>query len=193
MTSTTATKVNYEVRDAIPSDVPTLVKVINLAYRTSGGWTSEVHLIAEDRVSEKDLLATILDPAVHIFTIINKDTGRIIGSMEVEHFDTVSKQIVTDSPACFQSDAVLLGLLAIEPEYQSRGAGAFMMQAVLTKCRSMQPKKTTAILHVIHSRTELITWYMRIGFKPNGRSINFVNPHLQKVEDAHFDEYEMPL
>ncbi|KAH6576803.1 hypothetical protein BASA50_000722 [Batrachochytrium salamandrivorans] len=185
--------VRYVVREAVVSDAQTLVAIINDAYRTDKGWTHEAHLISDPRISVQGLEALIENPAMHILVIGDMDTGLIIGSIEIEHFDTTAKEVVGDVDRCFQTDAVMIGLLAIHPDYQSRGAGSFMMKAALQKCREMTPKKTTAVLYAIHTRDELIAWYMRIGFKPTGRTIDFVFPDLQKVDDAHFNEYTMDL
>ena len=57
---------NITLRNATPLDAAAVVNLVNLAYRTDGGWTTESHLVLGDRLIEADYLLS-LKKAISLF------------------------------------------------------------------------------------------------------------------------------
>ncbi|KAL2913790.1 hypothetical protein HK105_206669 [Polyrhizophydium stewartii] len=188
MAASTKAKTNYRVREALTADGPALVPIINAAYRGNGGWTTEADLVAGVRIDIDRITTAIESPNVIVLVIEDADEDKLIGSMEIEHYDADTRAPLYDGRT---TDAVLLGLFAIEPAYQSRGAGSFLLDATLELARKLGKKR--AFIWVIHIRTEMIAWYSKRGFTKTGHAVEFVDPKRLKVQDANFAEFVLDL
>nr|KAJ3420648.1 Retinol dehydrogenase 12 [Polyrhizophydium stewartii] len=181
-----APKTNYRVREAVTADAPALVPIINAAYRGHGGWTTEADIVSGMRIDLEGVTATIESPNVILLVIEDADEDKLIGSIEIEHYDADTRTPLHDGRT---ADAVLLGLFAIEPAYQSRGAGSFLLDAALELARQLGKKR--AFIWVIHTRAEIIAWYAKRGFTKTDGVVGFVMPDLLKVDNADFHEQFM--
>ncbi|KAI8928711.1 acyl-CoA N-acyltransferase [Entophlyctis helioformis] len=179
-------RVRYVVQDAAVADAEAMTRIINAAYRGSGGWTTEQHLVAENRIDTDELVDTITGGVIQVLSLKDADTGAVLGTIEIEAYDEAAKEPVHTPGAGAAHSGVLLGLFAVEPAFQSRGAGSFLVKAALDRARAAG--KTNAYMWVIHSRSELLAWYKRLGFKPTGHTVPFPSPERLKIADGHFDE-----
>jgi GNAT superfamily N-acetyltransferase len=57
-----------------------------------------------------------------------------------------------------------IGLLSVNPVLQAQGVGRFLLTSA-EEYAKISLKATRAVLHVIHTRSELIAWYLRRGYK----------------------------
>lgn len=138
-------------------DAAELTALVNSAYRgetSQHGWTSEAHLLDGIRIDEPT------------FTSYLEDVGIII----LKHYDT--NGVIT---ACVylenRSHKLYLGMLTVSPKQQGKGIGKKLLTAAehyarLLHCNAIQ-------ITVITSRTELIAWYERQGYKATGEIVPF--------------------
>lgn len=140
---------NINISTATIQDIPSLVKLINSAYRgeeSKKGWTTEAFLIAgESRIDNKSLEEIILQDDADLVIYKNNDAV-IEGSVYLHK----------------KENKLYLGMFAVNPNVQSSGIGKKMLQAAEHYARE---KKCTAIfMTVISVRVELIAWYERHGY-----------------------------
>jgi len=102
------------VLPATASDIPSLISLINRAYRgeeSRRGWTTEAHLLdGELRTDEKDILQLMQMPGATFLKYINED-GIIQGTVFLKKSD----------------DKMYLGMLSVSPLLQSQGIGKELM------------------------------------------------------------------
>jgi ribosomal protein S18 acetylase RimI-like enzyme len=142
------------------SDVSSLVKIIDYAYRDGKetlSWTRETHLVQGPRISEQGLAEIINDSKKHLLVVEEEGGKHPLGCIMVEQRAAAQAYI---------------GLLAVDPDQQSRGIGAFLLRAAESFARD-QLKATGAVMTVLAPRKELIAWYKRMGFEPTGEVIPF--------------------
>lgn len=140
------------IRPATLADLVPLHALIERAYRgdtARQGWTSEDHLLSGTRTSAAALTAQINDP------------------------DTVL--LVDDQMrACVQvtnlrNGRAYLGQLAVDPVLQGKGLGRAMLDAAKDHAYRHFGASFTE-MSVIDVRTELLAWYGRLGYLPNGET-----------------------
>jgi ribosomal protein S18 acetylase RimI-like enzyme len=137
-------------------DIVELNKLINSAYRgehSKKGWTTETFILSGERVDEEELAAIINNPNVNIFKYVEQNI--ILGSVLLE----------------IKVDKLYLGMLSVNPDLQNGGIGKKILAfaddfAVKNNCKIIE-------MTVISTRTELISWYNRNGYKDTGRREDF--------------------
>ena len=141
------------VLPATASDIPSLISLINRAYRgeeSRRGWTTEAHLLdGELRTDEKDILQLMQMPGATFLKYINEE-GIIQGTVFLKKSD----------------DKMYLGMLSVSPLLQSQGIGKELMadaEVYARKCGC-----NAVFMKVISIRYELIAWYERKGYRKTG-------------------------
>ena len=141
------------VLPATASDIPSLISLINRAYRgeeSRRGWTTEAHLLdGELRTDEKDILQLMQMPDTTFLKYINEE-GIILGTVLLKKSD----------------DKMYLGMLSVSPLFQSQGIGKELIadaEAYACKCGC-----NAVFMKVISIRYELIAWYERKGYQKTG-------------------------
>lgn len=160
------------IRKGLTSDIPAIVRLLNMAYRgetSRRGWTTEADLIGGDvRTDEADATRVISQPG-SIFLLACDAAGQIMGCVNLQ----------------LRDDSVYLGMFAVNPEKQGLGLGSSLMSAAADWTQASGRKKI--VMWVISVRTELISWYIRLGFKDTGerkifREDGLSGHHLRPLE-----------
>jgi N-acetylglutamate synthase-like GNAT family acetyltransferase len=141
------------IREATLADVEDIVRVVNLAYRTQGGWTTEEHLVGGARTDAADVRAAIEDDT-HLLLVAERD-GAIVGCCYTDR----------------EGDSAELGLFAVDPTVQAGGVGGALMEEQAR--RRADEGLATLHLRVLESRPELQSWYARHGFAETGEVVPF--------------------
>lgn len=146
-------------RYATSSDIPELVRIINLAYRV------EDFFIDGDRTNAADVQARIETPDAG-FIVIDGDTpGTLAGAVFVDVHETRGH----------------FAVLSVDPAYQGKGLARILIDAVERHCRE---RGCTALdIEVVDLRTELPAFYRKFGFEPNGTAPFPTNEKL--LREAH--------
>jgi len=169
-----------KISRAVLSDIPAMNTLVNLAYRgeeAKKGWTFESDLIeGEKRTDEKDLYQ-LFSKEESIFLVAKNKEDKLVGTVYLE----------------IKNDTLYLGMLSVEPTLQGNGIGKTLV---------LNAKETGHLLglngiqiQVVHRRSELISWYERLGFKATGSEFPFEVPAefgKPKVP-VHFIEMLCPL
>jgi ribosomal protein S18 acetylase RimI-like enzyme len=150
---------NENISLATIADIPSLLKLINSAYRGASarkGWTHESDLVSGDiRTNPESLKEMIQNPnAVILKYTLN---GEIVGSVYLEK----------------QDHKMYLGMLAVSPDIQAQGIGKKLMSAAEEHAEKMNC--TTIHMTVITVRNKLIAWYERKGYHKTGDTKPFPN------------------
>lgn len=137
-----------DIRAAIKEDVPSLVDLVNKAYRGDGGWTNESHLIGGPRTGPGDVQELMRDPCGVILTAWDEDG--LAGCVHLKR----------------EGGKLCLGMLSVLPAAQGSGIGKLLMVSAVEYAR--RQGCTVIEITVISEREELIAWYERHGFRRTG-------------------------
>ena len=134
------------IRLASKADVQQLTMLINTAYRTRGGWTTEEGMIQGDRIQEKQLydLLNLENFQLFVLEIDNKLLGCIGVSLgqqvaEIESF-------------------------AVAPAEQNSGYGKQLLDFAESHIFEIFKKKVIQ-MSVLNVRIELLAYYQRRGYQ----------------------------
>jgi ribosomal protein S18 acetylase RimI-like enzyme len=153
-------------------DAIALKDLLNSAYRgesSKRGWTTEAHLIAgEQRSDEAMVLEAMLQPA-SIFLKFTAASGTIEGCVNLQQ----------------QGEKIYLGMFSVSPGTQGGGIGKSLLAAAEQYAKQLHC--THIHMQVITARTDLISWYIRHGYRDTGVRKPFVEDgitgkHLQPLE-----------
>lgn len=164
---------NIVIRRATPDDFPSLSVIINKAYRGTDSWTTEAHLVRGQRITVEEL-NKLRDP---ILVAEVPEENIIIGCISAEYWDVHTDMGLPEKSA-------LLGLFAVDPNFQSAGVGSKLMRECVQMIKDYGCK--TAVLWVINGRSDIISWYERQGFKWTGKVRDFVMPELLIDPEVYF-------
>lgn len=143
------------LRQATVADVPTVVALMNLAFRGAGpgaSWNTEAGYMEGDRTTEALLLEEMAArPEAVLLLQRPDDTADLLGSVWLE-------------PA--GGDVWYLGSLIIDPGRQNAGAGRRLLDAAETWALGRGAR--TIRMKVINVRHTLIAWYVRRGYRLTG-------------------------
>ncbi|KAF9972735.1 hypothetical protein BGZ73_004071 [Actinomortierella ambigua] len=184
------------VRPASTEDLKQLREihaVINKAYRSEGGWTTEAHLVKEERISLQELEETLQDTVNPVLLAFDSETGLPLGTLQIESYEhypdfgAYSENGHTNDykDTVPKEKQAILGLFSVHPEQQSRGIGRKLVEAALQHIR-IDMNRTHAIVYVIAQRPELIAWYTRLGFIDYGEKMQFPVASRLKDPSVHF-------
>jgi ribosomal protein S18 acetylase RimI-like enzyme len=143
----------YSIEAATLADVPSLLALLNRAYRGNdarAGWTHEADLIeGEQRTDAGELTHKLEEPAGTILKYLDAD-GTIRGCVYLEK----------------SGPDLYLGMLSVDPACQGAGIGKKLLYAA--EDHAKQVGCSAIKMTVISVRTELLEWYIRHGYHPTG-------------------------
>jgi N-acetylglutamate synthase-like GNAT family acetyltransferase len=144
-------------RAASKSDTEAIAQLVNEAYRpesNASGWTHESGLVSGSRTSVSQVTEIMSRPDSVI--LVGLKGTVIVACVHVEK----------DGSHCH------IGMLAVSPMLQGEGAGKKMLaHAEMYASEKFRPEKFTMV--VVSSRSELISFYLRRGYKKT----NFVTDY----------------
>jgi len=144
-------------REAIQADIPALEQLIESAYRgeaSRAGWTTEEHLLGGNRIN-REMLAETLAQADQTLLVAEED-GTLIACVTVER----------------RQGYGYVGTVSVRPTLQGQGIGRDVLDQAerhIAKAWGLGHARMT----VIAQRPELIAWYERRGYAPNGETAPF--------------------
>lgn len=150
-------------RAATPEDVPAVVDLVQSAYRgdaSRAGWTTEADLLEGIRTDAGMVQQMIAAPDSVV--LVSDDTHRGVDE---------SGALLACCHLERRGDAVYLGMFAVRPGRQGRGAGRAMLDAAATHADAWGAGRLE--LTVLNHRPELIAWYERRGFRLTGATVPF--------------------
>ena len=135
------------------ADISALHALIERAYRgdsARAGWTHEADVLEGQRIDAEMLADILADPAQ---TLLMTDVG--------------------DGCVCItnRGDHGYIGLLTVDPARQGGGLGRKLLTAAEAALRDQGLLRVE--MTVIHTRQELIDWYVRCGYHLTGRTAPF--------------------
>ncbi|MFI1019016.1 GNAT family N-acetyltransferase [Streptomyces sp. NPDC020965] len=139
-------------RDAVEDDVPTLLALIQSAYRgddSRRGWTTEADLLGGGRTDARGVRAIIDAPDSRLLVVLRE--GMTIACCQLER----------------RGDVAYFGLFAVRPELQGGGLGRRVIAEAERTAREGWGTREMQMT-VISVREELIAWYERRGYRRTG-------------------------
>lgn len=170
-----------QFRAATQNDVSALVALVESAYRgdaSRAGWTTEADLLDGQRTDPHSVSGIIAKPGSVI--VLAERAGELLACANVERLE----------------NAAYFGMFSVRPGLQGGGIG----NALIAECERLAREDwelRKMRMTVIWSRTELIAWYQRRGYRATGERKEF--PYgdakfgLPKREDLYFEIYEKDL
>lgn len=155
------------------ADVQEIVALINAAYRgesSRAGWTTEADLLDGVRTTTQEIASLI--KREDAFMLIGVLNDQIVACICCE------LQMIAGHPTAH------FGMIAVKPHLQNRGYGSEMIRAA-EAMTARQWRVAGFHMTVISIRSELISFYERLGFLRTGEFKDFpVQPDLwqPKVE-----------
>ncbi|SFK83776.1 GNAT family N-acetyltransferase [Streptomyces pini] len=149
-------------RTAREDDVPTLVALVESAYRgetSRAGWTTEADLLDGQRTDPEGVADVVRTPG-SLMLIAERD-GEPVACCQLERREGGAGETVA-----------YFGMFAVRPVLQGGGFG----RAVLAEAeRTVRERWGAREMHmtVITARADLIAWYERRGYARTGRTSPF--------------------
>ncbi|KAI1485843.1 putative acetyltransferase [Biscogniauxia mediterranea] len=172
-----------QFRIATPDDASQLQVLVKSAYRgetSRQGWTTEADLLSDDRIDVKGIIAKITSPGT-VVLMATDDDGSLVACCEMLKRS---------------AHVAYFGMFAVDPRRQGRGLGRQVLSYIEDFCqRTWGASKLE--MNVIWTRDELISWYIRRGFRKTGESKPF--PYNELVngvalrDDLYFEVLEKDL
>ncbi|WP_152632442.1 GNAT family N-acetyltransferase [Aliarcobacter butzleri] len=148
---------NLEFKELEIEDIKEVILVINEAYRgerKNNAWTTESHLLSGIRVNE-DMMKKILEEK-NTKTYIAKVDNKIVGTVQAK----------------LDGENIHIGLFAVDTKSQASGIGKKLLEFAENSSSKLW-QKSTFIMEVISSRTELMNYYIRRGYQNTNNFIEF--------------------
>lgn len=168
-------------RTATAADVPSIVALVESAYRGDSGrlgWTTESDLL-DGRRTDADGVGGLLVQADSIVLLAERD-GELVACCHVER----------------QGEAGYFGMFAVNPLLQNGGIGKAVLAEAERHARE-QWQCLSMRMTVIEQRAELIAWYERRGYQRTGEYRPF--PYgdarfgIPRRDDLRFEWLVKPL
>lgn len=178
----TLTKLSY--RRATSEDVSSILALVGSAYRGEAsreGWTTEADLLEGDRINAKGILQKI-----------NEQHGAVLVAHDQDHRLVSCCELLRQG-----DDLAYFGLFAVDPKRQAGGLGRQMLAQAETFAKETWGVKIME-MSVIFTREELISWYVRRGYRVTGKTKPFPYEELENRggalrDDLHFTVLEKEL
>ena len=146
-----------QFRKATTADVEAIAKLVNNAYRPNSGvsgWTHESDLVAGDRTD-----------IPQIIKILSKKDSVVIVGLDGE---TIGACVHVEK----DNRSSYIGMLAVDPCLQARGAGKNML-AYAEKYAHDNFNSEKFVMAVVSARHELISFYQRRGYQKTGETMEY--------------------
>ena len=157
------------------------MSLVQSAYRgeiSRKGWTTEADLLGGQRTDADEIASVLRDPAAQMVLAYND--SQILGCV-----------LLRD-----EKGTAYIGMLAIRPEQQAQGLGRQLLQQA-EQIAAGEFKAQRARMTVIIQRENLISWYVRRGYRITNQREPFPygNPRfgLPKRPDLQFVVLEKDL
>jgi len=135
---------------ATDNDAQEICALLNVAYRSGKGWTTESGLVEGDRTSIEQVATAIADE--HTFFLVYKELGKIVSCVCVEDI----------------AGRIFIGSFAVGPEHQASGLGSATLAAAEAYAAHKFSTRQFSMIVLSH-RQELISYYERRGYKRTGK------------------------
>ena len=139
-------------RDAVDTDVPALVALVESAYRgdsSRAGWTTEADIIQGRRTDQDGVRGIVGTPGSRLLVV--ESDGVLVACCQLER----------------RGEAAYFGMFAVRPDLQGAGLGKKVIAEAERAVRE-DWKATEMHMTVITVREELIAWYERRGYRRTG-------------------------
>ncbi|KAG9321631.1 hypothetical protein KVV02_006735 [Mortierella alpina] len=186
------------IRRAQPEEdvqhVDEIFRIVNTAYRSNAGWTHESHLIKDNRISKEGIFQILNDNVIVLLLAFDSESGRVLGTAqldpaernsELDDYKSEGENEWAYTESLPKEHLVHLGLLSIDPEYQSRGLGRQLVESALNYAKETMGRKQ-AVVTVLYQRPELSNWYKRLGFIDYGEKKSYPDPSSTLQDNVHF-------
>ncbi|KPM36917.1 hypothetical protein AK830_g9656 [Neonectria ditissima] len=150
-------KLNFRI--ATLDDAAQLQPLVENAFRAEDSrkdWTADMVLSEDFRLDIKDMIKKIVDPDSATL-MATDDSNALVGSISVFKL----------SP-----DVARLSLLAVDQTYQRGGLGRQILAHAEDYCQRTWGVKTFG-LNALSTREQLISWYVRCGYRKTGETSPF--------------------
>ncbi|QXB85520.1 GNAT family N-acetyltransferase [Acinetobacter lwoffii] len=134
------------IRLANKADIQQLTILMNTAYRTLGGWTTEAGMIQGDRIQEQQLYELLNLENFQLFVL--EIENKLLGCIGV----SLGQQIAE------------IGSFAVAPAEQNSGYGKQLLDFAESHIFEIFKKKVIQ-MSVLNVRTELLAYYQRRGYQ----------------------------
>jgi ribosomal protein S18 acetylase RimI-like enzyme len=144
-------------RDAIETDVPDLVALVESAYRgdsSRAGWTTEADLLDGQRTDAEGVVSVVRGDGSRMVAV--ERDGELVACCQLER----------------RGAHAYFGMFAVRPGMQGGGLG----KAVIAEAERMVRERWDARemhMTVLTARDDLIAWYERRGYRRTGRMSPF--------------------
>lgn len=145
--------------------------VVNNAYRSEGGWTTEKDIVGGQRCTDQDMTRFITENGKPNTLLFAFEDDNVVGTVQIQ-------------PSHESPKEAEVGLFSVSPLHQSRGIGGKLVRQAMSEMTTLG--FDTAVMHVLENRPELLSWYKKLGFEETNERIPFVWPEMLKVKDIHF-------
>ena len=148
---------NLQFKELQKEDIKEVILLINQAYRgekKDKAWTTESHILDGIRVNE-DMMEEILKEK-ETKTYIAKIDNKIVGTIQVK----------------LEGESILVGLFAVDTKSQASGIGKKLLEFAENSATKLW-QKSTFLIEVISTRTELMQYYIRRGYQNTNSFIEF--------------------
>ncbi len=126
-----------------------ICELINLAYRSGNGWTTELGLVEGDRCDNDAVMEEINTPNSNMF--VYKSVSTVQACISVKKIGTKA----------------YIGSFAVHPQRQNSGLGTELLEFAEEHAVSVFKVQNIAMV-VLSKRKELIEYYERRGYTRNG-------------------------
>ena len=153
----------WTFRQGENKDTRAIVALVDSAYRgeiSRAGWTTEADLLDGRRTFTEEVEAILSAPQNKI--ILLEDETQMMASVHI-------KKLSGDNS---EPNKAYLGMFAVSPRFQNQGMGKALLSYVEKlaveewQCREME-------MTVIRQRKELISWYVKFGYRVTGETRAF--------------------
>ncbi|RKP13735.1 hypothetical protein BJ684DRAFT_15897 [Piptocephalis cylindrospora] len=183
-------KENFNVRLSTPNDekhLDTLYNLINMVNQSSASWASEGHIIKVKRIDRESLRNIITKGSSGLFLAFPTPSPCVypsLGSDEIQRPIACLKTTIEGSKGH-------ISLLAVDPEYQSKGVASSMIHASDKYLISHDVFFSIFMIH--HRRNGIKAQYRRLGCQPTGRIEQVSDPDDPIKNVYYIEEWERPL
>ena len=152
------------IRQASPTDVAAITTLVNRAFEV------EKFFAIGDRVSGPDIASRLVSGVIFVALLDDALVGCVYTERRAENRGYI-------------------GLLAVDPSQRGSGLGRRLMREAEEHCR--QAHCTDVMITVVNLRTELPSYYGRLGYRERG-TLPYPDPH-RATQPCHFIVMTKPL
>ncbi|KAN0009343.1 hypothetical protein ACTFIU_006628 [Dictyostelium citrinum] len=181
------------------NDTDKIVEIVNWAYRGKEGtnpWASEKGLVNGSRVTPEMLHSDLnidskLMKLMLIEHILEENIDGASEASEATTTNTVSTKqkrliigCVKIERESLESKEAVVGMLSVDPSYQSSGIGSILIRLAETELKAWGV--TESHLHVVNVRDTLIAWYNKLGYVTTETTFPFDVERNVALKEIHF-------